>query len=122
MSQNRFKLQVNSFASGTLSHQLYVYCSINGRQSKEQIRKTVNFYRFKEYIENEMKVVNFNNWYWENKHSVSFLFALAAYINKMENRDTYYSPIMRQLKTSYAAIEQRINTNYNIINQIFAAI
>lgn len=122
MYQNRFKLQVNSFAPGTLSHQLYVYCSVNGKPSKEQIRKTVNYYRFKEYVESEMKVVNFNNWYWENKYSVSFLFALAAYINKLENRNTYYSPIMTQLKTSYAAIEQKINTNYDIINQIFTAI
>jgi len=120
MTQNRFKLQVNSFAPGTLSHQLYIYCNINGKPSKEQIRKTVNYYRFKEYVENEMRVTNFNNWYFDNKYSVSFLFALEAFINKTEGRNTYYSPIAAQISKSYQKIEQRINTNYEIINQIFA--
>lgn len=109
-NSNRFKLQADSFAPGTLSHQLYVYCSINGKQSgKAKIRKTVNFYRFKEFVTADLKVSNFNDWYSENRNSIIFLNALALHINNVENRDSYYvapTPAMHLLDKYIAQVKQ----------------
>lgn len=108
-NSNRYKLQADSFAPGTLSHQLYVYCSINGKQSKVKLRKTVNFYRFKEFVTSDLKVSNFNDWYFENKNSIIFLNALALHINKAENRNSYYTaptPTMQLLDKYIAEVKQ----------------
>lgn len=98
MTNRKFKLQVNSVAPGTFSHQLYAYCSVNGRDpGKYQIRKRVNFYKFKAYVEDVMKVGDFNNWYAANFSSVTFLFALEGYINHVEKRSRYYIAFWEQL-------------------------
>lgn len=85
-------LQVKGYEVGTFSHILNCRCKTFGAEQKERTYqlKKVNFYKFKEYVIKQMKVINFFAWYQLAHGTEALTDALSNYINHKENRAGMY--------------------------------
>ncbi|RYD54873.1 MAG: hypothetical protein EOP56_18060 [Sphingobacteriales bacterium] len=83
-------LNVVSFAPGTVSGQLYAYCTDSRFPMRKALtRITVNYNAFKEFVEDEMAVPNFGMWYIDNYKGKKFVSALTFYVNQKTGRIPY---------------------------------